>query len=146
MRFFSYLYIINKKIEIMKEDYRIDQGDPDLKVLAKELTKQGIRFRPEEYYEEGKGFIKTDIPELREASVRNLEKYGDVSREGNYIKTPFTYGWTNDDVVKLEKALLDASNRSEKTYFELHDVSDQEWTPDRIYEASFTFFSLHKAS
>jgi len=125
----------------MIEDYRIDQKDIDLKVLADELTKQGIRFQPEEYYEEGKGFIKTEIPQLREACVSNKEKYGEGSREGNYIKTPFTYGWTNDDVVKLEKALLDASNKSERYVFELHDVSDQEWDDDRTWDASFTFFS-----
>jgi hypothetical protein len=129
----------------MKEDYRINKKDPDLKVLAEELTKQGLRFQKESYYESGKGFIETGLPDLYEASVRNLEKYGENSREGNYIKTPFTYGWNKNDVWKLKRALLDASNRSEKTYFELHDVSDQEWDEDRTWDASFTFFSLSKA-
>ena len=128
----------------MKEDYRIENKDPDLKVLARELTKQGIRFENEEYYDEVKGFIKREVPSLREASVRNLERYGDVSREGNYINLPYTYQWNDNDIVKLKTALYDASNKSKKTYFELHDVSDQEWTPDRVYRASFTFFSLSK--
>ena len=132
---------MKKKENIWSQDYRIDQKDPDLKVLAEELTKQGLRFKKESYYESGKGFVETEFPDLYGASVSNTERYGEGSREGNYIKFPFTYGWNDNDIVKLEKALLNASNKSERYVFELHDTSDQEFDDDRSWDASFTFFS-----
>ena len=125
----------------MIEDYRINAKDPDLKVLAEELAKQGLRFEKDSYWD-GKGFIDTEFPTIREASIGSKEG---PSKEGNYIRLPFTYGWMPSDIAKLKTALYDASNRSEKTYFELHNVSDQEWDDDRTWDASFTFFSLSKA-
>ena len=125
----------------MREDYRINPKDPDLKILAEELSKQGIRFEKDSYWN-GKGFIDTEFPTIREASVASKEG---PSKEGNYIRLPFTHQWNDNDITKLKTALYNASNRSKKTYFELHGVTDQEWDDDRTWDASFTFFSLSKA-
>ena len=125
----------------MREDYTISQDHPDLKVLAEELTKQGLSFEKDSYWD-GKGFIDTEFPTIRGASVSSKEG---PSKEGNYIRLPYTYNWNDNDVAKVKTALYNASNRSEKTYFELHSVTDQEWDDDRTWDASFTFFSLSKA-
>jgi hypothetical protein len=121
------------------QDYTIDQKDPDLTVLAKELANHGFsRFDKVSYYDENvKGFVETEVPSLRGASV--ADETG--SKEGNYIRMPFMLNWNEDEKRWLEKALLAASNKSKRYVFELHGVSDKEWDDDRSWDASFQFFS-----
>tara|TARA_Y100000310_G_C20621296_1_gene783443 strand:+ start:290 stop:853 length:564 start_codon:yes stop_codon:yes gene_type:complete len=125
-------------------DLTINQNHEDLKVLAKELDSIGIKY--------SESFTKEGIPELRGSGVAfnggasgwkngNLKAH---SKDGNYIKVPQVSGWSDEDKRDIKDALNLASEKAVEYEFHFYDTSDQEWDDDRIWDASFTFFSYKK--
>jgi hypothetical protein len=125
-------------------DLTIDQNHEDLKVLAKELDSIGVIYN-EPYIEKG-------IPELRGSGVAfnggasgwrngNLTAH---SKDGNYINVLQVSGWSDEDKRDIKDALTLASEKATEYEFHFYETSDMEWDEDRIWDASFTFFSYKK--
>ena len=77
----------------------------------------------------------------RESRIVMLTGYGNIPTAVAAIKEgAIDYLSKPADADDIEKALLAASNKSEKTYFELHNVTDKEWDKFRNSEADNSFF------
>ncbi len=121
----------------MTDDYRISSDHEDLKVLGKALIRNGIRFRYQSKWN-GETYEKLESP-----GINGLCSSG---REGNYIKCPQIINFNDNDVIKIKKAIDEASKEAKEHTFEFCHTSDYEvdFDGDRSWDASFGFFSHKK--
>jgi len=122
----------------------ITQDHKDLEILGEELTKRRLRFRTCSKLINGK-YRDFPVPQLRGSYAGERDKDGNyIAREGHYINFNYILSWGENEIGYLQQAIYAANERTKTYIFELHSTSDIEYDDDRIWDASFTFYTHTK--